>query len=225
MVIIAFFLTRYLWYPSILFYVDGGTQGITILALVEMVLGPILTFVAYSPAKQARKMKMDFSIIALVQIGFYASGLYVIEKEKPIAVALTTNGFYTANEVSYDFFGVDNHYLQDIEGNIPKLLFIARQNYSADDPLARLRNTPERFNKNITTPLARDIVSSKERGLKIEQLKEQNPGKTLVAEVVWAQNQSKYPQARFYKIFGKFTSGYCLFDSESQRFISFISIE
>lgn len=98
LIVLYFILVH--WYPFPYFNTDGGWQGIRILAFVDVVLGPMLTLLVF---KQGKKyLKLDLSIIALIQISALAWGISVIHRERPIAAVFVEDYFITvtANELN-----------------------------------------------------------------------------------------------------------------------------
>ncbi len=55
-----------LWYPGLLFSVDGGWMGLRIVIGVDLVLGPLLTLVVFKAGKPG--LKFDLSCIAAFQL-------------------------------------------------------------------------------------------------------------------------------------------------------------
>jgi hypothetical protein len=89
--ILAFIM--YFWYPQPFFASDGGWQGIRIIAAVDLVLGPVLTLIVFKPGKP--RLKMDLTIIGLVQAGALAWGIWVVHFERPIAAVFLDDTFHT----------------------------------------------------------------------------------------------------------------------------------
>ena len=93
--LVIFFILGYLivfhWYPDFFFASDGGWQGIRIVALVDLVLGPVLTLVVYKKGKPS--LKFDLTVIALFQAVCLAAGVWVVYTERPIAMAFSDGSF------------------------------------------------------------------------------------------------------------------------------------
>jgi len=62
------------WFPGDLFLMDGGWEGLKLVAMVDLVLGPALTLILFKPGKPG--LKMDLSLIAGLQIAALAYGFY-----------------------------------------------------------------------------------------------------------------------------------------------------
>ena len=77
------------------FNTDGGWQGIRLIVLVDLVLGPTLTFVVFNPIKKtARHLKMDLSIIAICQLAALTWGAVAVHNERPYLVVFSDRTFY-----------------------------------------------------------------------------------------------------------------------------------
>ena len=90
------------WFPAPLFFTDGGGIGLKLLVLVDLVLGPLLTFVVFNPAKGQRKMVFDLAVIALFQLGAYGYGLHNIHTVRVQAVAFHERAFHAVTANRFD---------------------------------------------------------------------------------------------------------------------------
>lgn len=78
----------YNWYPEPYFSIDGGWQGIRLIAAVDLVLGPFITFLVFDLRKGRREILFDLISIVLIQIGALAYGIYMTYTQRPIAVVI-----------------------------------------------------------------------------------------------------------------------------------------
>jgi len=79
-------------YPPPYFWIDGGISVLKILVVVDLVLGPALTFVVYNRAK--REWKRDLAIIALVQVIAFAYGAYTMARFRPVFAVYIDRSFF-----------------------------------------------------------------------------------------------------------------------------------
>jgi hypothetical protein len=99
---IALLLIYLCWFPEPLFITDGGGTGLKLVLLVDLVLGPLLTFVVFNPLKARRLMVLDLSIIALLQLVAYGAGLWSIHGVRVQAVALQDGVFHSVAANQYN---------------------------------------------------------------------------------------------------------------------------
>lgn len=82
-----------LWFPGKLFFLDGGWQGLKLVAIVDLVLGPALTLMLYKPGKP--KLILDMSLIATIQIAALAYGFYATYTQRTVALVYAERAFTT----------------------------------------------------------------------------------------------------------------------------------
>jgi len=70
------------WFPSPLFEIDGGWSGLRLVALVDLVLGPLLTLIVFRAGKPG--LKVDMGIIASVQIIALSYGVWTLHENRPV---------------------------------------------------------------------------------------------------------------------------------------------
>ena len=97
----AFGLILLSWFPAPFYITDGAGDGLKLLVLVDMVLGPLLTFIVFNPMKTRRALWFDLSLIAIFQLGAYGAGLVSIHGVRIQAVAFDQGGFQTVNAAVY----------------------------------------------------------------------------------------------------------------------------
>ena len=81
------------WYPGILFDTANGWKAIALIVSIDLILGPMLTFIIFNPTKSS--LKFDLWVIALVQIAALAYGTWTIHSSRPLAIAYINSSFIT----------------------------------------------------------------------------------------------------------------------------------
>lgn len=71
-----------LWYGWTYFSMMGGLRLLGILAVVDIVIGPLLTAIVYRPGKPS--LRFDLTVIALLQLGFLAYGGFIMAQSRPV---------------------------------------------------------------------------------------------------------------------------------------------
>lgn len=90
------------WYPTPYFSASGGWQGLKIAALVDLVLGPLLTFIVVKKGKSLVKIKFDIVVILFVQLSALLAGVHTIYQQRPLAVVLWEESFYTVPAIVFE---------------------------------------------------------------------------------------------------------------------------
>jgi len=76
------------WYPQPYFFIDGGWQGIRLIGAVDLVLGPLITFLIFDLRKRRREIVFDLMVIAVIQIGALAYGISLAYARRPVAIVV-----------------------------------------------------------------------------------------------------------------------------------------
>jgi len=88
------------WYPRPLFEAAGGNDLLMILVSVDVVLGPLLTLIVFKSGK--RGMKLDLTLIGLVQVAALAYGVYVVALARPAFIVFVKDRFEVVTAVELD---------------------------------------------------------------------------------------------------------------------------
>ncbi len=98
-ILLLFCIVRWVWYPGPLFTAANGIDLISLIAVIDVVLGPLIMLIIFNPKKKA--MKFDIAVVLVLQMGFMAYGAWSIFQARPVYVAFAKSRFHvvTANEV------------------------------------------------------------------------------------------------------------------------------
>jgi hypothetical protein len=95
----VFYVLVMLWYPDIFFTTDGGLKGLQLIALVDVVVGPVLTLILYRQGKKG--LKLDMAIIGVLQVSFLIYGIWVLYSHRPAALVFYKDTFYSMGVEKY----------------------------------------------------------------------------------------------------------------------------
>lgn len=85
----------YFWYPAKYWGVTSLKDIAILIISIDLILGPLLTFVIYNPTKKS--LRFDLSVIALFQISALAYGSYTLFQTHPVYITYSVNGFSLVN--------------------------------------------------------------------------------------------------------------------------------
>jgi len=88
-----------LWFPGKLFVLGGGWEGLKLVAMVDLVLGPALTLLLYRPGKPG--VRLDMSLIAALQIAALGYGSFTTWQQRPVAVVFAEGEFNTLSAAAH----------------------------------------------------------------------------------------------------------------------------
>ena len=135
-------LTFFVWYPAPYFEVDGAMSVIGILAMVDVFLGPLLTFIVFKPGKP--RLKLDLGMIAAVQLTAFVYGAHVIFSERPGYVVHLIDQFIVVPTSAVDFSKASYPELEVGLFSGPSLTYLhfRKDGESLEEMLARVHGCP-----------------------------------------------------------------------------------
>jgi hypothetical protein len=113
----------YFWYPQPHFIASGGWQGLRITASVDLVLGPLLTFVVFNAKKSKKVLAKDLSVIATLQLIALVWGVNTIYYQRPVALVFWENTFISVPALAFTSQGYDTDDLEEFSEGYPKLIY------------------------------------------------------------------------------------------------------
>ena len=90
---------KFIWYPEFYFKLLDVLPILAMLFGIDVILGPLLTFIIYKKNKPS--LKFDISVIALVQLAAFIYGISVMYKERPLFLVYAVDRFIivTASDI------------------------------------------------------------------------------------------------------------------------------
>ena len=91
----------FIWYPKPLFVITGVIEPLKLLVLIDVIVGPMLTFIVYK--KYKKYLRIDLSVIALIQIMALGYGIYTIHNGKANLIVFHNGEFnYLMEKYAHD---------------------------------------------------------------------------------------------------------------------------
>jgi hypothetical protein len=72
------------WFPGAYRDMAGGTELFALLICVDIVCGPILTFVLFNPGKKKRELWIDIGLVIVIQVTALIYGLWTVWQVRPL---------------------------------------------------------------------------------------------------------------------------------------------
>lgn len=182
-----------IWYPFPLAQAIGVTDIFLMLLAIDVIIGPMLGWVVYKEGKKT--LKMDLSIIILLQLAALLYGIYSIGQGRPVWLAYNVDRFEVIrnNEVIEDNISQALSQYQQVSWLRPQLVgveFARDASIRSDDMFVEvlggisIAQKPERY-----VPMAEVKHQIQQRALPLKELEQYNP-KTDVEKIL-----AKYPNA------------------------------
>ncbi|MEM6710322.1 MAG: hypothetical protein AAF648_16195, partial [Pseudomonadota bacterium] len=209
--------------PDFFFNTDGGWQGMRIIVLVDMVLGPLLTLVVFKAGKPG--LRFDLATIAVIQTVCLAAGTFIVYQERPLALVYADGQF---NSLAYDDF-VANHIdpavLDDFPGSTPKWLMVNMP----EDPVVQSAIRRDLLDQEISTAMlvehyapfdaASPLVT--EESTKMDELRRQDALKPALDDFV-ANKGFAAEELRYHPYAARFSYFYLAFNKADNAFVGLL---
>jgi hypothetical protein len=91
-----------LWYPTPYATIAGGFGLFGLVVGVDLMLGPLLTFVAASPGKSRRELSMDLCLIAIVQLAALGYGVTTMARARPVHLSFEVDRFRVVTAADFE---------------------------------------------------------------------------------------------------------------------------
>ncbi|MEE8109386.1 MAG: TfpX/TfpZ family type IV pilin accessory protein [Gammaproteobacteria bacterium] len=118
-----FLIIFFAWYPYPYFEIRGAGDIVLILIGVDLVLGPLLTFIVYKPKKKT--LVFDLSVIVMIQLAALVYGVSAIYEERPYFMVYAVDRFTLLAEKDVDFSEITDQSLMEKPG-IGPLMVLAK---------------------------------------------------------------------------------------------------
>lgn len=111
-----------IWYPGILFTIDGGWRGLRLVIAVDLIAGPLMTLIVFKSGKPG--LKFDLCCIALFQASCMTAGMSIVYSERPLALVLAYDTVYSVDTEEFLQYERDPELLEAFPGAYPKVIYI-----------------------------------------------------------------------------------------------------
>jgi hypothetical protein len=185
----------YAWFPEPFFTASGGIQGLKIVILVDLVLGPLLTFVVFDLNKPRAELLRDLSIIALLQLSALIWGIYAMSGQRPVALVFWEHEFYTV-----PYSALDQHYTDTAEfqklADRPRQLIYAEKPTSLEGIEAMLQRVndldlPPHHQIELYHSFEEGFALAKQHQVDIQEIIQHNPDmQQQLRELLQSKNQA-----------------------------------
>lgn len=89
-----------IWYPYPYRTLAGGVELFTIIMVIDLICGPLLTLILFSPIKPKRELLIDLSLVISIQIIALSYGMWTVWQTRPIFVVHETDHLNITSRVS-----------------------------------------------------------------------------------------------------------------------------
>ncbi|CAM8671736.1 hypothetical protein MCEMSEM22_03534 [Comamonadaceae bacterium] len=97
--LIAAILVFEFWFPYPYREISGGRELFLLLICVDVVLGPVLTFMVFDQRKAWSKLKLDLLAIVVLQVSALVYGLWTVSVARPVYLVFEIDRFRVVHAI------------------------------------------------------------------------------------------------------------------------------
>lgn len=123
-----------LWFPGSYRTMAGGRDLLLLLMVVDVILGPMLTFIVYNTAKTRKHLGRDIATIATLQLAALGYGIHTVYQARPVALVFEYDRFrvISASEVLIEELPKAPPAFQRLSLSGPKLMAVRKAEAGAE---------------------------------------------------------------------------------------------
>lgn len=217
------------WFPGELFMIDGGWEGLKLVAMVDLVLGPALTLLLYKPGKP--KLALDMSMIAMLQIAALGYGFYTTHQQRTVAIVHAESTFNTLSAAALS--EADERLLQleespralsQFESGHPRMLLTPPPGKGQFGKfMAQMFNDypPPYERSDQFVALDTNLEAFKKSAKSLEDL--EATGQRVAVEAALASAGLNADDFEFHKFKARYANGIAIFDPKSMTIVDYVA--
>ena len=219
------------WFPGELFLIDGGWQGLKLVAIIDLVLGPALTLILWSPKKPS--LLFDMCVVAVFQIAALAYGFVTTYEQRTVAmvfaekefVSLSNSDLEKANKILLEK-ELTPVPLSEFEPGRPRLVLTPAPNRDSFGKYITdlLNGYPDAFKRNdqyVNISEGRDEM--KQSALDQAQLEDLGWLESVQKEV--ADKGFNEEDLEFYRFETRYAKGVAMFDLKKMDIVDYLPLK
>lgn len=100
--LLAAALVFIIWYPYPYREASGGRELFTLVVVIDVIIGPLLTFAVFNRKKPIRELRRDLFIVVLLQLAALGYGLWTVYAARPVHLVFEIDRFQTVHAIEVD---------------------------------------------------------------------------------------------------------------------------
>lgn len=96
---LAAWLVFALWYPYPYREISGGRELFFIVVAVDVIMGPLLTLAVFNRNKPVNELRLDLTVIGVLQVAALAYGLWTVSVARPVHLAFEIDRFRVVHAI------------------------------------------------------------------------------------------------------------------------------
>ncbi|MCF6204385.1 MAG: hypothetical protein L3J59_12080 [Methylococcaceae bacterium] len=214
------FIVFKLWFPQPFFSSSGGWQGLKIIALVDLVLGPLITLAIYNIEKPKKLLAQDLSIIVIIQLAALVYGVYTVHSQRPAALAFYESKFYTIPAQAFANQDLDLAFLSELSDHKPAIIYVDKpitiEGINAMVDVLKKHNISPTQQVNLYRPFKTNFAAISKHSINISDIVSRNSDMAEQLQVLLKQTNTKQSENYYLVLESKYQNVILVFSNKAE---------
>lgn len=227
---LAAWLVFGLWFPRPYGELADGRRLFLLLLVVDVVVGPLLTFVVFNPHKRLREKVLDFTVIGLLQLGALGYGLWTVSQARPVHLVYEYSrlAVVTAAQLSAEQLEKAPPELRTLPWTGPTLLSLrplrdAEEQFNST--MLAASGIPQAAQTELWQPYDAGRVAILETARPLDGLRTKYPTETAMIDRAVAETGKPADRLFYMPVLSRDTAWSVLIDAETARPVGFVPLD
>jgi len=99
---LAAWLVFFVWYPYPYRDISGGRELFTLVVVIDVVMGPLLTLAVFNLNKPHKELRRDLAVIAVLQLAALGYGLWTVAAARPVHLVFEMDRFRVVHAIEVE---------------------------------------------------------------------------------------------------------------------------
>jgi hypothetical protein len=219
-----------LWYPGPWGELAGGNALFWIVLGVDIVMGPLITLVICNPKKPRAELLRDVAVVALLQLGALAYGLYTVYQARPAVLALEGSRIRAIKPIELNADELARAPVEFATIPFASMMKVAARRAQNDQEMAdfvdqALQGRDVGMRPELWLPQAQSIDAWKAAGLPLADLKKKLPDSRGSIDAVVANTGVSEAHLRYLPILARESNHTALIDARTGDIVGYAPVD
>jgi hypothetical protein len=99
---LAALLVFFIWYPYPYRDISGGRELFTLVVVIDVVMGPLMTLAVFNLNKPRQELRRDLVVIAVLQLAALGYGLWTVAAARPVHLVFEIDRFRVVHAIEVE---------------------------------------------------------------------------------------------------------------------------
>lgn len=216
----------FFWYPWPLFDLEGGWEGIRLVAFVDIILGPLLTLVLFKPGKPG--LKFDIGLVVSLQIAALSWGIFTLYDTRPVLLVMADDHFRPVSNSLLETLPEHQAVRDKWQQMRPRRVMVELPKHPGE-AMEAIKASNKKFGViHLDTeryrPLEEHWSTAIENSIDIRYYVKDTPDWQKQLDALLSEHQKTEQQLAFLPIFGRYKRTIVVADRESMDFVDVLNL-